>query len=106
MIKVTVSKNSDGVYNSVCIEGHAEYAEHGQDIVCAAVSVLLITAINSIESFTNDEKEEWDNEGNAGFRIISTVSKESELLIHSLLLGLNGIEKEYGKKYIRIYNKA
>ena len=30
--------------NSIVIEGHAEYAEHGKDIVCAAVSVILQTA--------------------------------------------------------------
>lgn len=30
--------------NSIVIEGHADYAEHGKDIVCAAVSVILQTA--------------------------------------------------------------
>ena len=30
------------------IRGHADYAPHGEDIVCAAVSVLAITAVNSL----------------------------------------------------------
>lgn len=38
MIKIRLSENS------IVIEGHAEYAEHGKDIVCAAVSVILQTA--------------------------------------------------------------
>lgn len=31
-------------------EGHAGYAEYGSDIVCAAVSAVLITAVNGLES--------------------------------------------------------
>ena len=30
--------------NSIVIEGHANYAEYGSDIVCAGVSVLLQSA--------------------------------------------------------------
>ena len=30
--------------------GHSGYAEHGSDIVCAAVSVLGCTCVNSLES--------------------------------------------------------
>ena len=35
-------------------EGHAEYADPGQDIVCAAVSVLIINTMNAIELYTED----------------------------------------------------
>ena len=31
------------------ITGHAGYAEYGQDIVCAAVSVLALNMANSVE---------------------------------------------------------
>ena len=36
------------------IEGHAGYAKHGKDIVCAAVSALVMNTMNSIHSFTSD----------------------------------------------------
>lgn len=29
--------------------GHAQYAEHGKDIVCAAVSILLYTLLEAID---------------------------------------------------------
>ncbi len=32
-----------------------EYADSGQDIVCAAASVLVINTMNSIEEFTEDD---------------------------------------------------
>jgi uncharacterized protein YsxB (DUF464 family) len=34
-------------------EGHAGYAEYGNDIICAAVSILVMTTINSIEELTS-----------------------------------------------------
>lgn len=39
------------------ISGHAGYAEPGKDIVCAAVTALTQTLIQSIENLTDDEIE-------------------------------------------------
>ena len=33
---------------SIEVKGHAGYAKRGEDIVCAAISVLTINTINSI----------------------------------------------------------
>ena len=44
MITITVKKRN-GNYLEFVSKGHAGYAEEGQDIVCAAVSVLVITAM-------------------------------------------------------------
>lgn len=53
MIRITVTQK-DGAYVSVESEGHADYAEEGQDIICSAVSALIVNAVNSIETFTED----------------------------------------------------
>ena len=37
------------------MSGHAGYDDIGKDIVCAAVSVLVINTLNSIERFTDDK---------------------------------------------------
>ena len=42
MINITVKKRN-GSYLDFLSRGHAGYAEEGQDIVCAAVSALIIT---------------------------------------------------------------
>ena len=34
------------------VEGHAEFAPHGQDIVCAGVSAIVQAAILGIEHYT------------------------------------------------------
>ena len=53
MIEVQALKEK-GHYKSFHIQGHAGYADAGEDIVCAAVSALVINTINSIEEFTED----------------------------------------------------
>ena len=78
MIKVTVYKTRRHDYVGFDVSGHAGYAEAGSDIVCAAVSALVITAINSIERFTKDET--------------SCVSHDAGLLLDSMILGLEEIE--------------
>ena len=46
MIKIEAVLDPDGVLRSCKAEGHAGAGKTGKDIVCAAVSVLMRTAIN------------------------------------------------------------
>ena len=48
MIKVQLVKTGNTI-EGFQISGHAGYAEHGHDIVCAAASFLAITVVNSLE---------------------------------------------------------
>ena len=47
---ITVKHHNDGM----TIEGHAGYADAGQDIVCAGVSAIVQTLIQSAEDLTVD----------------------------------------------------
>ena len=49
MTKVLLVCNKEGAFKSCRAEGHASYAEKGKDIVCAAESFLLRTAIDVLE---------------------------------------------------------
>ncbi len=108
MIKATFFKDSDGGYRGFSLSGHAGYAEAGSDIVCAAVSMLAINTVNSIELFTTDRIiANTDNEkGLLTCSFEGEVSSESTLLIDSLLLGLKEVERTYtDKTYIKISMK-
>ncbi|MCD8250267.1 MAG: ribosomal-processing cysteine protease Prp [Lachnospiraceae bacterium] len=101
MIEVSVRKEK-GHYRSFAINGHADYAEEGEDIVCSAVSALVINAINSIEAFTEDAFTCDCADGQIRrWEFTSDVSEKTELLMDSLLLGLKNMEKSYGK-YISV----
>lgn len=108
MIRIIIYQNGQSEYNGFRMEGHAEYAEHGQDIVCAAVSVLVINTINAIETFTEDPSKHAIHEEKdvVSFDIVSaSVSDSAQLLLRSLVLGLEGIRSEYGRKYLEIKKK-
>ena len=105
MIHVTVYDNEKGQYTGFLFEGHAGFAKSGQDIVCAGVSALLLNAVNSVESFAGDEfcYDEHSEEDVVTFMLTSDpISESAELLLRSLVLGLQGIEHAYGKKYLTL----
>jgi uncharacterized protein YsxB (DUF464 family) len=103
MIKVSIYNNAEGKIIGFRCSGHAGFAESGQDIICAAVSALVINTMNSIERFTSDtfEYKEDEKNGQIDFKIVSSLSNESSLLLNSLFLGLQGIQEDYGQKYIK-----
>ena len=104
MIKVTIYQSSEGEILGFAIQGHAGYAESGSDIVCAAVSVLAQNTVNSIEQFTQDgfSADVDEEEGGLYLKMEPGYSKESKLLLDSMVLGLTDIQRSYGKSYIRI----
>lgn len=108
MIDVLIVQNLKDEVIGFQMKGHAGYAEHGQDIVCAAVSVLVINTINSIEQFTEENFEYQQNEKKdlVTFQIVSSpIGASAKLLLDSLVLGLSAIESEYGKKHVRVKKK-
>lgn len=104
MIKVNVFKNEDNLITGFKILGHSDYAEKGSDIVCAAVSALVINTINSIDKFTSDtfEIKQDEDKGLIEFHMVNSVSSYGNLLLNSLDYGLRGIEEEYSAKYIKV----
>ena len=55
MTKITIYRNENREVERFSCTGHAGYAEYGNDIVCASISVLVINTINSIETFTSTD---------------------------------------------------
>ncbi len=106
MIEISILKNKDN-YIGIKTSGHAEFDDYGRDIVCASVSVLVINTINSIDKFCKLDYFLESNEetGEIDFRINENVNDESNLLMKSLVLGLEGIRDSYSEKYLKIFIK-
>ena len=104
MINVSIYKNADNLITGFKLSGHAGYSEHGSDVVCAAVSALVINTINSIDTFTSDhfDLKEDEIKGIMEFHMDSPMCSNSNLLLSSLALGLQGIADEYENQYIRL----
>ena len=99
MIQITVFKDKD-CYTGFCMEGHAGYAQSGQDIVCSAVSVLALNTVNAIEEFTEDRfSVEADEEegGRLEFHFSGKPGHDSGLLMNTMVLGLESIADSYSE---------
>ncbi|MBR2833068.1 MAG: ribosomal-processing cysteine protease Prp [Bacilli bacterium] len=62
MIKINVKKENNKITN-INITGHAMYDVIGKDIVCSAVSSIVITTINGILSI-DDKAIEYEKSNN------------------------------------------
>ena len=102
MINVIIKRDKDKIAKGIEIKGHAGYGEYGQDIICAAVSSLALNMANSVEEFTEDhfEGSVSDDGGYFSFSFPDEISPESQLLVKSLILGLQNIQRDYGAEYI------
>ncbi len=104
MIKITVFQCLED-YTGFRSEGHADYADEGYDIICSAISVLTVNCVNSIEEFTEDGMDVQIGDGLIEMMLDTPVSKEANLLIHSMVLGIESIQKNYGNEYIELIFK-
>ncbi len=106
MIILTMLNDVSGNICGFECEGHAGYDEYGKDIVCAGVSALVLTCINSMEmllgvSFESSTDEET---GSVSLRLQEEPSSEAEILMESMLLGIEMIAENY-KNRIKFRNK-
>lgn len=105
MIIVTVYRSAGG-YRGFEASGHAGYAEQGEDIFCAAASVLMINTVNAIESLSGDEVITSEEDGYLNCRFPGALSEGGTLLFEAMLLGLRQMEEssdlETGEPYVRL----
>ncbi len=104
MTSITVRKTGAGAYTGFTCIGHSGYAEAGSDIVCAAISILVINTINSVERFTQDKMKVVtnDREGLIDVRFPGSAGEQAALLLDSMVLGLSEVQEQYGRKYLKL----
>ena len=80
------------------VKGHANYAEHGQDIVCASVSAIVQTAIAGLDHY--NPIQATVESGRVRVKVLHD-DHTSDAIIKTMLLGLKQIERQY-PDYIKI----
>lgn len=105
MIRVVIKRNSEGNIVEFNIEGHANYADHGQDIVCSAVSVLGQTALIGIHDYANINCKFKIYSGYINCKIPFEIDGEKKIMANAILetmfLGLKNIKEGYSS-YINL----
>ena len=101
MVTVTVEKKG-AEYIRFEASGHAGFRKAGKDIVCAAVSALVINTVNSLEKFTEDRPDVVSEDGYVRMSFHGPLSERGQLLMDSLLSGLTETENSAGSRYLQV----
>lgn len=100
MTTIKIYDNHIGQHIGFEMSGHAGYARRGkEDIVCAALSMLMTVTVNSIECLAKAEYsyEEDEKDGYMKIMVTSEITHDVDLLFSSMILGLSQLEENYPK---------
>lgn len=86
--------------DGITISGHANYAPEGSDVVCAGVTTLVQTLIQSMESLVSDQIEYEISPGWVDVKY-GNLSEQGQLLVDSFFVGICMIADEF-PEYVRI----
>ncbi len=103
MTSVRIDKRG-GRYRAFTCSGHAGYAEQGEDIVCAAISILVTNTVNCLEALTGArlETDADEDSGRIECRLPDAPDERQTLLIDAMVYGLQDIAGTYGPQYLDI----
>lgn len=105
MIRIRIVRNAATHITGLQARGHARFAAHGQDIVCAAVSALLQTAWLGLETIEGIEVSYRRDDGHLSFALESGAEREGvRVLLSSICLGIRQIEEQY-PEFVRVEEK-
>ncbi|WP_434402523.1 ribosomal-processing cysteine protease Prp [Planococcus sp. 11815] len=99
MIQVTIHQ-TDSYIHGFEMSGHADFAEHGKDLVCAGASAVSFGAVNAIMELTGIEPD--IEQADSGFLKIAfpenmdkKTDEQVQLLVRAMVISLETIEHEY-----------
>lgn len=91
---ITITQTID----TITIDGHANYAPRGQDIVCAAISALWQTLLCSLDALTEDITERNETKLYMANR---NLSEGAQLLTDSFFIGVEAVANAY-PEYVKV----
>ncbi len=93
MIKVVVNKDKN-IYKEITVSGHAMYAPLGEDIVCSAVSSIIVTSVNGLLSL--DKKCLVYKVSKSGIKIkVLKEDNTTQTLLNNMVNLLKELENNY-----------
>ncbi|NGZ77514.1 ribosomal-processing cysteine protease Prp [Saccharibacillus alkalitolerans] len=105
MVIVQIVRSPDGKITGFKVQGHAGYANRGEDIVCSAISAITVGTVNSVEVLTGTVMKTRMKNGFLSGTLPPIESDElkaqAELILESMVVMLGTIETSY-REYIRV----
>lgn len=108
MIIVSVTR-LEGTIKGYSIKGHAGYKPRGEDIVCAAVSMLAQTTVLGLSRYIKDGLQcSVDDSGVLKCSLPQKLDEHdqirAEAILETMVAGLRNLQKNYSK-HIRVFRR-
>nr|WGD99652.1 ribosomal-processing cysteine protease Prp [Bacillus velezensis] len=104
MIEATIRRSrNDGGILSFEMTGHADFAEHGRDLVCAGVTAVVFGAVNAVIALAPLEPilDIGEDGGYFYFEFPEAADQEAlqkaQPLIEGMIVSLETIERDYSE---------
>ncbi len=108
---VAFFRRADGALTGYRARGHTGYAEAGQDIVCAAVSALTQSTLNGLRNvlgapvIADIDDQSATLEARLAPEATEADIRQAQLLLRTLLEGLQAIQRSYPRNVRIIYEE-
>jgi uncharacterized protein len=99
MIRIGITREGERI-SQLTAQGHAGDAKAGDSIVCAAVSSLMYTAVNALESVAGiiPAIVKDDRKALISIRLAETdENRDAQIILRTIIQGLTDISGEYPK---------
>jgi uncharacterized protein YsxB (DUF464 family) len=93
MVEIRIERDSASRIEAYSAKGHAESGPVGQDIVCAAISVLTDTAFLGLSRHLGRKLSFKAKDGMLNVRLQTVADDLTEAILGTMLLGLQEIKK-------------
>ena len=106
MINITMHYQNKNYISGFIVNGHANFKKDGDDIVCAAISVLAQTIILTLgkyfPNFLMYKRKDGFLECDLSLSELSELEiKTAQVIFDTFIIGIESIKEEYSK-YIKI----
>jgi uncharacterized protein YsxB (DUF464 family) len=105
MVKVEIKRNKAKNITGFKLNGHADFAMSGDDIVCSAVSAIAQTAVQGLKMVADIAIKYEIKDGYLSCRLPDELTEKQQMMstaiLETMFVGLKNIEQSY-KKHIYV----
>ncbi|WP_127147838.1 ribosomal-processing cysteine protease Prp [Veillonella sp. VA139] len=101
MTHIDVKRNGVGQIIECHFQGHAGAAPYGEDIVCAAISMLSQTSILGLHEVAQQAMEYQMEDGELHILLSEPINESGQAILETMLLGIKNVADQYSD-FVRV----
>ena len=101
MTHIDVKRNVEGHIVECHFRGHAKAGPYGEDIVCAAISMLSQTSLLGLHEVAQQSMEYRIEDGELDILLSEPITERGQTILETMLLGIKNVADQYSD-FVRV----